>query len=189
MFKTNKKYQSKGFTLVELAIVLLVIGILAGLLVRNYGGFTGAARDTRVLADLRNVSVMLAAYFSKVGNFPMSTYAGASASWTQDFAGELERVGIITNARELPNHPFSGKFYRYYSCDRDGTGTVYGTGSAYILVAELESPTSNIQVYSGSATSGQNIRCLMTNNSNWDNRAPNTIGCYPSTTLYCLYNY
>ncbi|GIW65948.1 MAG: hypothetical protein KatS3mg094_467 [Candidatus Parcubacteria bacterium] len=182
----NNKF--KGFTLIELAVVLLVIGILAGLVVRNYSGFTSSARDTRRLADLRNITNLLAAYY--VGNniFPDRTFAGAAASWTNDFANLLVSNGILANSNELPKDPQNNNnfYYRYYTCDRDvnPNGGTYGTGSAYILAARLETPTSNQAIYRESATG--NIQCL--NQSGlWTTR--DGLGCYPSTTLFCLYVY
>lgn len=177
----------KAFTLVELAVVLLVIGILAGILIRNYGGFTSAARDARILADLRNVSTMLAAYYSKAGNFPDVTMAANSASWTDQFADTLINMGVITNRNELPRHPLSGKFYQYFACDRDGASTTYSTGSAYILAADLEAPTSNVQIYSGSVSENAAVSCVNTDGSSFSQ--PSEIRCYPSGQRYCLYNY
>lgn len=186
MRKNNKL---KAFTLVELAVVLLVIGILAGVLIRNYGGFTGGARDARILADLRNVSVMLASYYTKLGTFPTNTYAGAAASWTQDFANELISLGIIANSNELPKHPLGGgnNYYKYYTCDRDPNGNTYSIGSAYILASPLESPTSNQQVYSGSMPD-MTISCISAT-SGQPFGSPKDIECYPDGKNYCFYNY
>lgn len=192
---TNKikyKYQLKGFTLIELAVVLLVIGILATLLIRNFGGFTGAARDTRRIADIRNVSVMLSAYYVKLGRFPTSTYAVNSDSWKTGFANELINLGIIAAPGELVNDPSAaaGSFYKYYACDRDQTSDAYSIGSAYILVAKLEAPTTNDEIYKGSIDPNQVILCNASDNTSVLNSPTSSeLSCWPSGRNYCLYNY
>jgi general secretion pathway protein G len=70
----------KGFTLIEMAVVLLIIGILAGIVLRNIAGQTPIARDTRRVGDLRNTAAYLATYLAKFGQFPTTTTAG---SWTE----------------------------------------------------------------------------------------------------------
>lgn len=43
-----------GFTIVELLIVIVVIGVLAAIVVVAYNGITSAARDGKIASDLRN---------------------------------------------------------------------------------------------------------------------------------------
>ncbi len=82
----------KGFTLVELAVVLLIIGILAGVILRNIGSQPIQARDTKRLAVLRNVSLYLTQYFSKVGNYPTQALDQGNES---SFVQELQNQGIL----------------------------------------------------------------------------------------------
>jgi prepilin-type N-terminal cleavage/methylation domain-containing protein len=83
----------KAFTLVELAVVLLIIGILAGVILRNIGSQPIQARDTKRLAVLRNFAIYLTQYFSKKGYYPLRNY-------NQDTQGTL--IGELINAGVLP---------------------------------------------------------------------------------------
>ena len=47
---------SKAFTIVELLIVIVVIGILAGITIIGYGAVVGNANDTSVKSDLEKLS-------------------------------------------------------------------------------------------------------------------------------------
>jgi prepilin-type N-terminal cleavage/methylation domain-containing protein len=52
----------KGFTVVELIIVIVVIGILAGISIIGYGTWRDRAAKTEVMSDLRNAALALNNY-------------------------------------------------------------------------------------------------------------------------------
>ncbi len=129
MIKTNKK----GFTLIEMAIVLLIIGILAGFLLTNLGGQTVTARDTRRIGDMRNVAAYLANYFSKKSYFPATT------TW-DNLEAELRKEKVVV---KLPRDPVKARSYQYYPCS-SVTTTVNATTAVdhFILKASLEQSSS-----------------------------------------------
>ncbi len=122
----------KGFTLIEMAIVLLVIGVLAGIVLRNIGGQSAVARDTRRVGDLKNVSNYLATYLGKFGVFPNTT------TWS-GLESELRQAGIVDR---LPRDP-SGGSYDYYPCTDLGGSVSATTTNHFILRARLEQTTSS----------------------------------------------
>ena len=60
----------KAFTLVEMAIVLVIIGILAWLTISNLAGFGTKGRDQRRATDLLRLSADLITHFNANGSFP-----------------------------------------------------------------------------------------------------------------------
>lgn len=52
----------KGFTLVELLVVITIIGILATIVTVSLGGARSRARDTKRIADLKQLEVALELY-------------------------------------------------------------------------------------------------------------------------------
>lgn len=72
MVSLKQKGQS-GFTIVELLIVIVIIGILAGLVITQIIGATSKARDTERKTDLDQISNQLEAYYAKHGSYPALT--------------------------------------------------------------------------------------------------------------------
>jgi len=64
----HKKYY--GFTIVELLIVIVVIGVLAAISVAAYSGIQGKARDSQRLQDLASIQKALELYKVENGRYP-----------------------------------------------------------------------------------------------------------------------
>src|SRR3989338_4693304 len=61
---------SKGFTLLELLVVIGIIGLLASILVVNLTSARRRARDTKRVADIRNLQTASEDYYGKNGKYP-----------------------------------------------------------------------------------------------------------------------
>ena len=66
-----KKYSQKGFTIVELLIVIVVIGILAALVLNTFAGVQKRARDSERLTDIKSLSTQLERYYTDNGKYPL----------------------------------------------------------------------------------------------------------------------
>lgn len=80
---TSKKRQraAAGFTIVELLIVIIVIGILASISIVSYNGVQRRAQDVRRQDDLNNVEALIAAYATQHGGVYPATTANSAANW------------------------------------------------------------------------------------------------------------
>ena len=79
------KINKSGFTLVELLIVIIVIGILASIVLVTFNGSQAKARDARRISDLNNIADAIGSYRAKFGN-DISTgsgcgYQGNGSGW------------------------------------------------------------------------------------------------------------
>lgn len=50
---------SRGFTIVELLIVVVVIAILAAITIVSYNGITARATESKIVSDMRNISMAI----------------------------------------------------------------------------------------------------------------------------------
>ena len=57
---------SKGFTLVELVIVIAIIGILAGIAIPYYTDAQATARGARIVADMTTIQEAYTVYLVKM---------------------------------------------------------------------------------------------------------------------------
>lgn len=62
--------KKKGFTLVELLIVVTVVGVLSGLLMLSAGGALDKAEATKIVADMKNIQSASTLYFADESKWP-----------------------------------------------------------------------------------------------------------------------
>lgn len=79
MFKTLKKAQ-KGFTIIELLIVIAIIAILALLVLNNFQDAQAKARDQQRTTDINNIHGKLEEFYNENNYYPntftAATFAG-----------------------------------------------------------------------------------------------------------------
>lgn len=64
------KRKQSGFTIVELLIVIVVIGILAALVVTTFSGVQKKARDSERQTDINAIHGQVEAYYAQNGKYP-----------------------------------------------------------------------------------------------------------------------
>jgi prepilin-type N-terminal cleavage/methylation domain-containing protein len=94
MLKTNTN--QKGFTIVELLIVIVIIGILAALVLNTFAGIQAKGRDTDRQNDIKAVQGQLEAYYAQSGKYPKLADLSTN-SWVQ-----TNMKGIDLNALVAP---------------------------------------------------------------------------------------
>jgi prepilin-type N-terminal cleavage/methylation domain-containing protein len=140
MAHTIKK--QSGFTIVELLIVIVVIGILAALVITTFTGIQQKARDTERQTDIKAIYGQVEAYYAQNGKYP--TLANVNdATWRTTNMKGLDGEALKDpkgTAQTLVAAP-ADNAYAYAvgpaSCD-NGAG---GDCATYTLTARLENNT------------------------------------------------
>ena len=73
----------KGFTLIELVIVIAILGILAGIAIPRFLDATATARGARIVADLRTIDSAIVIYNAKTGSLPTDPEQITTAATTE----------------------------------------------------------------------------------------------------------
>lgn len=97
---------SRGFTIVELAIVISVIAILATITIVTYSGVQDRANFTKAQSDLAHINDALTVYKARVGQYPVakaqyasyeySYFGGPNATFLSDLV-RREVNGVVSS--------------------------------------------------------------------------------------------
>lgn len=156
---TSLKTKQSGFTIVELLIVIVVIGILAALVITTFNGIQQKGRDTERQTDIKAIHGQLEAYFAQSGYYP--TLANITdADWRSTNmrgldAGALEDPsGAVISATAATA---GSRTYSYIptpaNCDNAAVET---NCTGYQLAAGLEGEIDNQQVYTKDGLNNSN---------------------------------
>jgi len=110
-----------GFTIVELLIVIVVIGILATITIAVYNGVQQRGRDSMRTSDVRSVQKAIEMYKIDTGSYPQAISGGTPVA---DGAGtalsNLSTVLTPTYLATIPSDPKVGVYYSYVRQDTWG---------------------------------------------------------------------
>lgn len=133
--------QRAGFTLVELLVTISIIGVLASITVVSVGNVRQIARDSKRLADIRQVQTALEFYFNQTNGYPIAangiTLGDATHSMlcvTQD-----TNIGFVDASAPVQN------------CANQGAGPIYMS-----RVPENATPGGNLAGYLYTASADVN---------------------------------
>jgi general secretion pathway protein G len=120
--------KDRGFTLIEIMVVLIIIGLLAGIVVPKLMGRTEEAKHTKTMVQIKNLESALDLYKLDSGNYP-STEQGLQALVEKPAIGEIPKNwkegGYID---KIPKDPWSNP-YVYISPGVHGDYDLYSYGA------------------------------------------------------------
>jgi len=157
--------KQKGFTIVELLIVIVVIAILAAIVIVAYNGVQNRAYDNRRLVDMNNIQKALEIYKIQNGDYPAPTSANEdSTGWETSYVTGKFLAPLITSGAvsAVPVDPINNStyFYQYYRYNAGQYGCDASRGDYYVL---------RIRAFQGqSSDKGPGFKCT---NRDWSTEA------------------
>ena len=145
--------RNKGFTLLELVVVVAIIAILSAIAVPTFIGKLDKAKDASDLAEINAVQKAMAMYYIDNGNYPTLQGADVSLGQPQPIEGSAQNVEF---SKLVPNYLAKLPHFSYWWVDYKGmvyhtqkpignvasnvftpttgyTYTVYSTGGTIVL--------------------------------------------------------
>ncbi len=161
--------KKSGFTLIELMVVMVILGMLAVLISGNFFNSLKRGRDTRRKTDIQNIQKAFEVYYEDMGRFPPDDILGETkVCYHNGTSYDCDRKVYM---QTLPTDPSigtyvyetdpEGTYYKLYSCIenekdissgvlssggvQDPNGWVEGCGSGVCTNCKFKVESSNAE--------------------------------------------
>ena len=111
MKKRRKKQMRKGFTMVELMAVLIILGLLATVLVRNFMGATDKARVITTKANLKILHAAVTQFKMDTARFPTEEEGLMALIEPPSEVEDLVEPGGYLETTEITKDGWGNDFY------------------------------------------------------------------------------
>lgn len=123
----------RGFTLIEVLVVIVIVGVLAGLAIAQYAGFRARGYDTKVAAAVRGVATGEEAYYAenRVYAAAVDDLRGMTLGDVAITIGPGNSGDMASSFRVTGRHPGTPRSFSWVSDPAPGTPNfVEGEASA-----------------------------------------------------------
>lgn len=143
-----RAYSHRGFTLVELLVVIGLIGILSVALVGSFGYLKTSAWQSRAQAQVSNAATALTAYLQKNRSWPDELLSNTKKEFDADVCAALQRYQIIdvSTWKTLPSVTDTKGVKNLNSPDQCGLLDPWGRARIRKILANGGDPQNELEV-------------------------------------------
>lgn len=142
LFQRSRGRRIEGFTLVEIMIVVLIIGLLATLSLPAFRRSRTAAQSNRFVSDLRTFSHAFENFSLQTGNWPAAAASGVVPT-------DMEEDIKVTVWR-VPQNSIGGQ----WAWDRNDYGMVAGISVTGVTAPDQQMERIDARIDDGDLTTG-----------------------------------
>jgi prepilin-type N-terminal cleavage/methylation domain-containing protein len=134
--KLKEKRAEQGFTIVELLIVIVIIGILAAIVIVAYTGITGQAKASKYKSNADAIRSVAETVNATQGSYPS---AATATEFNASDTAKLPQGVTIVNAAASAGPAYSTDAEKKTVTDAEDTGShyVYICGSSPVTGAKI----------------------------------------------------
>ena len=151
----------KGFTLIELMVVIAIIGILTAIITANLAQSKSKSRDAKRISDIAQLQLALELFFDRCNVYPSTLATGSTNGSCPPDPVSGQQINLGNFIAQIPSDPTAGSTYLY------GVNNA-ATPTDYVLHAQLENPstldryTGTTNIYSPvTSCAGTNDYCML----------------------------
>lgn len=135
MTAVKMKLKHRGFSLIELLVVLVILGLLAGLVGPRVMKYVGDSKTKTARLQIEDIGAALDLYNLEVGRYP-STDEGLIAL-VQQPADTASWNGPYLKKKKIPKDPWN-RDYAYFSPGENGAYDLFSLGADNTVGGEGE---------------------------------------------------
>jgi prepilin-type N-terminal cleavage/methylation domain-containing protein len=101
----DKNLLEKGFTLVELLVVIVILGVLAAVVVFAVGGITNKSAASACAVEVRTVNTATQAFYAQKSAYPTAAQAGATGASLIAFLQTAPGLNLLSSGTGAASVP------------------------------------------------------------------------------------
>lgn len=104
---------NRGFTIIEIIVVIAIIAVLSGIVIANINLYRMRARDVRKIADLKNIQAALQLFYAEKGHMPGNyTFHAMTGACEGGGEGDADATAYNKSMQELVDAGLLGNIPR-----------------------------------------------------------------------------